>query len=226
MSLLRYDISIICLNVTPPLSACVSMSRFYFKAIFLFTFYIFVLLKHPKQNFTHRNCLHIDEIQVFKKVIVSMSVSIPQISIWILIFISFLCYLWLHLCNQVKYVALNINLNLYGKKNPNTKSPLSWWHVYVALLMLLASECDKEHSILLICMNINFGFFLCLALEFKKTFSLMLFGTSSFFMFVCAVTPATHFVCLIVFQIICCSFVKHMPSWLPVLLIYYHMTYI
>ena len=41
----------------------------------------------------------------------------------------------------------------------------------------------------------------------------------SFFIFSVSVTPVTCLICLLVFQILCHSYVKHVPHWLPTILI-------
>ena len=70
-----------------------------------------------------------------------------------------------------------------------------------------------------VCINPNFDLTFVLAFKFKKTLSLMLFGTFLLFMFAIAITPASHLLCLIVFQILCHSIAKSVPSWLSILLI-------
>ena len=86
--------------------------------------------------------------------------------------------------------------------------------------MLLLCGCELEQIFLfVICMNQKCEVAFDLTFKFKKTLSLTLFGTSMVFMFAMAISPASHLLCLIVFQMLCHSFAKRVPAWLSILLI-------
>ena len=173
-----------------------------------------------KQNVSHRNSFFNESNLNFAKNKIEINLNIVQILILSFSLITFLWQTLLHLCSQVRYVAFNINLNIYKKKYFSNSPPFCWWYISITIVTLLLSEYENEQILLfVICGNPNLNFVLGLALKFKKTLSLTLLGTSSIFMFTIAVTPTSHDVCLFVFQIICHLFAKRVPSWLPILLI-------
>ena len=130
-----------------------------------------------------------------------------------------MCACWLQLCNQVRFVSLDTNLNLFRKKSISKLFPCLFL-LSAAMALLLFSECEKEQSIFfLIYMNPDFNFVIVLPTRFNKMFSLTLSATSSIILFTSAFTPGTHLVCLFVFQNLCHSIVKTVPRWVSILLI-------
>ena len=87
-----------------------------------------------ERNLNSRNKIEINHHNIVQFFILSLS----------LITLLWLCYL--HLCSQVKYVAFNINLNLFNRKYVLKETPSDhWWSVLtVAVVMLLFFECEKE----------------------------------------------------------------------------------
>ena len=58
-----------------------------------------------------------------------------------------------------------------------------------------------------------------LSCKFGKIISSVISSTLLFYIFYISVTPATCYLCLIIFQIRCHSCVKRVPHWLPIILI-------
>ena len=71
----------------------------------------------------------------------------------------------------------------------------------------------------IICINPNFGNSIDLSLKLSKIISRVISSTLPLYIFCILVTPATCIVCLVMFQIWCHSHVKHVPRWLPIILI-------
>ena len=71
----------------------------------------------------------------------------------------------------------------------------------------------------IICINPNFGNSIDLSLKHSKIISRVISGTLPLYIFCISVTPATCILCLMMFQIWCHSYVKHVPRWLPIILI-------
>ena len=88
------------------------------------------------------------------------------------------------------------------------------------LWLLLLSECDKEQVVLLIMRTyLNVRNVVDLPCKFGKIISSVISGTLLFYIFYISVTPATCYLCLIIFHIHCHSCVKRVPHWLPIILI-------
>ena len=88
------------------------------------------------------------------------------------------------------------------------------------MTMLLLSECEPYQSLLLlIYMKPNIEFVLDLTFKCQYIIICTLFWITPIFMFTLAILPAANILCLVVFQTMCCSFVKTTPSWLSILLI-------
>ena len=86
--------------------------------------------------------------------------------------------------------------------------------------LLLLSECDKEHVVLLIMRtDLNVRNVVDLSCKFGKIISSVISGTLLFYIFYISVTPVTCYLCLMIFQIRCHSCVKRVPHWLPIILI-------
>ena len=131
-----------------------------------------------------------------------------------------LWYSYMNLGTYTSYVSFNTNLNLYIKK-PILNSPQCIWMVISLLALgLFLSGCKEERLLLIISTNTElFGNVFIFLLKFKKIISITIFNTLPIYTFSIAVTPATCTVCLIVFQIWCLSCKKHVPFWLPLILI-------
>ena len=134
------------------------------------------------------------------------------------ILLGLLC---LNLCYRVRYVTFNTRLNLLSKKKPIPElyeSGLSYFSVIMFGLFL--SECEKEQILLIIIVaNINFGWVAYFVLKLRKIISGAFFIILSICLFSIAVTPATSILCILVFEIGCLLFTKHIPSWLPLFLV-------
>ena len=195
--------------------------RHMFIICFTFSMFHFPSPSPLKQNLCYKVSFFSGSSLNFTKNTIEINYSnIVQILILCssLIILSWLTLL--HLCSQVRYVAFNINLNIYNKKNISKSPHFCWWHLLSTMVLLLLNECEKEQIFLFfICGNPNFDFVLGLALKFKKSLAFTLFSTSAIFIFSIAATPATHLICLVVFQILCHSLAKSVPSWLSILLI-------
>ena len=68
-------------------------------------------------------------------------------------------------------------------------------------------------------MNLDFKIMIKPPLKIIKLISLMLFLTSSLFIFTIAVTPVTNIFSVLLFQIVCYSLIKFLPPWVSTLLI-------
>ena len=88
------------------------------------------------------------------------------------------------------------------------------------LWLLLLSECDKEQVVLLIMRtDLNVRNVVDLSCKFGKIISSVISVTLLFYIFYISVTPATCYLCLMIFQIRCHSCVKRVPHWLTIILI-------
>ena len=67
--------------------------------------------------------------------------------------------------------------------------------------------------------NSNSGNNVEVVFKFKKVIKTILFGSSVIYMFSIAINPATHLLCVVVFQIICLSYTKISPPWLSSILV-------
>ena len=68
-------------------------------------------------------------------------------------------------------------------------------------------------------MNPNIGNIIELSLKFSKIISRVISVTLPLYIFYISITPATCILCLIIFQIWCHSYIKHVPRWLSAILI-------
>ena len=125
------------------------------------------------------------------------------------------------LCNEVRYVAFNTNLTLYkGKVEFISNFCLTQLYFSANVTIFLLSQCDLD-LIILVCFHLkpNTNIFPVMNLIPRKNISFTLSCATPIIMFNLAYSPVTHFLCLLVFQAKCYSFVKYPPSWLSVLLI-------
>ena len=206
-------------------SFCVK-PKFHF--IFIFSLFVYINLCVPspypplKQTLSKRNYFCNEENLYFEKCKIELNgYNIIQIHILCLGIFTLLWLSYLHLCNHVRYVSFNTNLNLYSKKKNILEFPKCIW-TYLSLIFigLLLSECENEQILLfIICMNPDFGSVFNLALKFRKLISWTLFRILSIYMFSMAVTPAACILCLMVYQIWCHSCTKNVPHWLSIILI-------
>ena len=148
---------------------------------------------------------------------VALQISVLGLGVLILLRLS--C---LYLCTQVSYITFNTDLNLQSKKNtlPASVKCISLYMSLIMLWLLLLSECDKEQVVLLIMRtDLNVRNVVDLSCKFGKIISSVISGTLLFYIFYISVTPATCYLCLMIFQIRCHSCVKRGPHWLPIILI-------
>ena len=133
--------------------------------------------------------------------------------------VTLLGLLYLSRCGN--YVAFNTSLNLLSKnikKSLSRQSGLTYFSFI--MLALFLSECEVEQIILIIISeNLNFRWVAYFVLKFSKIISLAIFVLLSIYLFSIAVTPASYTLCIVIFQIGCISFLKRIPSWLPIFLI-------
>ena len=134
---------------------------------------------------------------------------------------SLIYCLSLYLSSKVRYVTFNTILNLCVKKSPSLASrSIIGRFLSANLLLLLFSECEFYQIFsLLILMEPNLANVIRVAQKFKKSISLLLFLCITIIMFTLAVSPAASLLCLVVFQILCYTFFKTVPTWLSILLI-------
>ena len=131
----------------------------------------------------------------------------------------------------MSYVAFNTDLNLYSKKKSLVSTQCISTYFYLLVLgLILLRECGKEQILLFIIrMNPNFGNvndvidlslkLIDLPLKFSKLISRAFSGTLPLYIFGVSITTAAYTLCLVKFQISCCSYVKRIPRWLPIILI-------
>ena len=139
----------------------------------------------------------------------------------ILIFPSIFSMLYccsLVILNKVSYVSFSTNLNLYCK-GKSTPKPSNEWHFSANMLLLLLSECEFYQIVLLLTIVIPILKIKLDLAKFQKAVSYTLFLATSTLMFTLAVSPAANLICLFVFQVLCHSYFKIIPSWLSILLI-------
>ena len=127
-----------------------------------------------------------------------------------------------YICTHVTYVTFDTDLNLCSMKkywlisNQCTSTCVS----FVASGLFISSECNNEQIVLfIICINPNIGNLIDLSLKLSKIISQVISGTLPLYIFCISVMPATCILCLMMFQIWCHSYVKHVPCWLPIILI-------
>ena len=103
-----------------------------------------------KQTLSHRNYFN-DEgnLKIFKTEI--NRYNIFQIFIFGIGLVSIFWLFLLHLCNHVRYVAFNTNLNLYSMKKTILILPqCTWMCLPLIMLGLLLNECEKDQILLFI----------------------------------------------------------------------------
>ena len=122
--------------------------------------------------------------------------------------------LLLNLSTHVNYVKFNTDLNIFSKKKHYpvpTQITLMYLYVIFAGLHL----CEYKKDIILISIIRIYPFFgsdpFDLPLKNITTVSRVISVTSPFYMFSISVTPVTYFLCLLVFQVWCYSYIKNVP---------------
>ena len=137
-----------------------------------------------------------------KGIILLTSPELCSIFSIVVIFTNFLFNL---ICNHVRYVLFNINLNLFSKKE-TMKTPLSF-RTSLLLIMLgfLLIECEKVQIIFFICINSNCITVFNPAPMCIKIISWTIFSIMTMYIFSIALTPASCILCLMVFQLWCYS---------------------
>ena len=204
------------------------------KTIFIFNFSLFVYLGRynspspalaqptpTKQILSYRyhfsNEENLDHAQIIMLINCYniLHTFIFAVQLFVLIRLSYL-----HLCNHVRYVTFNTNLNLH-RKNKTRKSLLNiWTFLSLVMLGLLLAECERDQILLfIIYINPNFGIAIDLVLKFYKTISWVISGTMTIYIFSIAVTPTACILCLTVMQIWCHSLTRNVPHWLPLIML-------
>ena len=112
---------------------------------FTFSMFPFPSPSPIKQNLSDRYSFSESSLNFTKK----NYNNIVQILILTFGLLTFLWLTWLHLYSEVKYVAFNINLNIYNKKYL-FKLPTQFfcWHLSSTVVMLFLSVCEKEQIFL------------------------------------------------------------------------------
>ena len=148
-------------------------------------------------------------------------INLIQLSYVALSIISILSNCLKIICNRVRYVRFDINLNLYNKKKSMFRPQGKWSHLpHILLGLIFMSEYEGFQVIfLLIYSELNLWSPLVTVFKFKKNTSMILFVISSIYSFMDAVTSFSHFFCFIIFQRISSSYVDTTSSWFPGLLI-------
>ena len=207
-----------CDNPSPPHPSYLMTLKIYLSELVTNTF---VLIKDIKSSLLDK-----DNIDLIKTQISEINCcNIFQIFILGFGVITLLWLSYLELCNHVRYVTFNTNLSTCNRRKIRFNSHLCF-STYLSLILngLLIYEIISEYSdniILLLFMhnNPNIGNFINLALKFSKIVSRTFFITHPIFFFSISVSPATHILCIIVFQIWCHSCTRNVPHWLPIILI-------
>ena len=147
--------------------------------------------------------------------------NIFQIFIFASGILSLLWLSLLQLCDHVKHISFNTDLNT-RRKERILKSPDCFWsYLSLNMLGLLLCECpDFSLLIFIISLsNTNYGSVVNLMLKFSKIVSRFIFSILSIYIYSIALTPVTCIISLMVFQIWCHSLRENVPFWLPTILI-------
>ena len=126
------------------------------------------------------------------------------------------------LSTLTSFVMFNTDLSLYSKrKKLEISTQCIIMYLSIIILGLLLCECETNHILILILrLYPNFADdLLDLLLKQNKGISRVTSAALSLCIFSMSVTPATCILCLLVFQIWCYSYTKHLPHWLSVFLI-------
>ena len=124
----------------------------------------------------------------------------------------------------MKYVTFNTDL-CTRRKAITEKLPDGFWSFFSPIMLgFLLCECpDYQLHMFIIFINSSYGnvvkLTLTLTLKFSKIVSWTLFTILSIYIYSIALTPGTYIVCFMVFQTWCHSLKKHVPLWLPIILI-------
>ena len=128
-------------------------------------------------------------------------------------------FILLYLCNQVNFVTYNTNLSLF-KKNLNPTFPKLWLYLLIGLQGLLLSEYSENfcmHFLLYFCPNI--AFVTDIHPKVSKLLGRGCFHICCLLIFTDSISPATHILSILVFQIWYHALSRNVPKWLPLLLI-------
>ena len=130
-------------------------------------------------------------------------------------------FLLLYLCSFVSYVPIETNLSM-GFRRTNNCNPLSSIFLLLSCFLLGLLLCENpeclfiQHHTKIIS---SIGTLTNLALNSHKVLSQFCFHFSVIFIFSESVSPATCFLCILVFLIWCHTCTKTIPDWLLFILI-------
>ena len=157
----------------------------------------------------------------FKKCLEINCFNLFQISIVCLGLLTMFWVFSLNLCNHVRYVKFNTDLNLlYSVKMNSVPSERVCVYVSFIMLGLLLNECDYDQIMRFIThSNPTFACVFKVVVNHSKIIPRILFYIIPIYLFYIAVTPAACILCISVLQIWCLSFMKITPNWLTILLI-------
>ena len=211
-----------------------SIIRFFF---FLFCVYLIAtntyivsLLGYPSPPLSHihrQNLKHEEEfnehcrLNNYAKINMGILASYYFQSIFLVFSIlSILITAWLQFTKQINFVAFSTNLNLFKKGNYIYESNLCLCLLSINIMMVLLSDFEICHFIyFIIYMKPNFFSLHKITLRFRRIMPFLLFYADLLTILSCATTPASHFLCICLLQIMCYHFVKYQPPWISFLLI-------
>ena len=136
--------------------------------------------------------------------------------------ITILSLIFSHICNDVRYVTFDTNLNISCKRILSfSSSQLKRSFLSIFLLGLLLIEYSENLLPVLISIYPipKYGSIVVLSIKTRKLLPRMIFSVLCTSMFYMAISPATCMLCLMVFQIWCHLYTKNEPHWLPIILI-------
>ena len=126
--------------------------------------------------------------------------------------ITILSLIFPHICNDVRYVTFDTNLNISCKRILSFSSPqLKRSFLSIFLLGLLLIEYSENLLPVLISIYPipKYGSIAVLSIKTRKLLPRMIFSVLCTYMFYMAISPAICILCVMVFQIWCHLYTKH-----------------
>jgi len=126
------------------------------------------------------------------------------------------------LSTHVKYINLDTNLNTYNLKKTSVLSNKSI-SIRLCLLLFAAVLCEFEKEQIILFISQSYPNFLNNTVEkllkiCKPTRS-VISASLIVYIFSISFSPIEGILCLFIFQIWCCSYIKKLNDWLPIFLI-------
>ena len=171
-----------------------------------------------QSRFNSRN-LHLVSNNLKLEISFSMFFQILLLSYGV---IYFLLFLLSDLSTQFEYVKFNTDLNIHNqKKKFYVYNKLNTMTLYFILLGIYLFEVEKEQIILLfieLCPNF-LKIFTDQMLKKIKVFRSATSASLVIYIFSISISPIACILCLIIFQIWCCTYIKQLNHWLTIFLI-------